>query len=107
MRLAYSAARDIGSSARRNGSPRWVFRGRANERSSPASRSATARSVRRHPSSFTRSTAMIGVFVTFRYGDPFDELRVRKIAENARAKFDGMPGLRSKTFTINAAKHEA
>jgi hypothetical protein len=50
---------------------------------------------------------MIGVFVTFRYGDDFDEPRVRKIAENARAKFEGMPGLRSKTFTINASAREA
>jgi hypothetical protein len=51
--------------------------------------------------------AMIGVFVTFRYGDDFDEQRVRTIAENARAKFEGMAGLRSKAFTINAAKCEA
>ena len=50
---------------------------------------------------------MIGVFVTFRYGDDFDEQRVRKIAQNARAKFEGMAGLRSKAFTINAAKREA
>jgi hypothetical protein len=32
---------------------------------------------------------------------------VRKIAETARAKFEGMPGLRSKAFTINAGKREA
>jgi len=50
---------------------------------------------------------MIGVFVTFRYADNFDERAVRKIAETARVRFEGMPGLRSKTFTINAAKHEA
>jgi len=50
---------------------------------------------------------MIGVFVTLRYGDDFDEQRVRKIAQNARAKFEGMAGLRSKAFTINAAKREA
>jgi hypothetical protein len=50
---------------------------------------------------------MIGVFVTFRYGDDFDEQRVQKIAETARTKFEGMPGLRSKAFTINAAKREA
>ena len=50
---------------------------------------------------------MFGVFVTFRYGDDFDEQRVRKIAQNARAKFEGMAGLRSKAFTINAAKREA
>jgi heme-degrading monooxygenase HmoA len=50
---------------------------------------------------------MIGVFVTFRYGDNFDERAVRKIAETARARFEGMPGLRSKAFTLNSAKREA
>src|SRR5262245_44088821 len=50
---------------------------------------------------------MIGVFVTFRYGDNFDERTVRKIAEVARAKFEGMPGLRSKAFTLNSTKREA
>ncbi len=50
---------------------------------------------------------MIGVFVTFRYGDSFDERAVRKIAETARARFEGMPGLRSKAFTLNSGKREA
>ena len=50
---------------------------------------------------------MIGVFVTFRYGENFDEQAVRKNAETARAKFEGMPGLHSKAFTVNAAKREA
>ncbi len=50
---------------------------------------------------------MIGVFVTFRYGDNLDERAVRKIAETARARFDGMPGLRSKAFTFNSGKREA
>jgi len=50
---------------------------------------------------------MIGVFVTFRYGDNFDEQAVRKIAETARARFEGMPGLRSKAFTLNSGKREA
>jgi heme-degrading monooxygenase HmoA len=50
---------------------------------------------------------MIGVFVTFRYGDNFDEGAVRKIAETARGEFEGMPGLRSKTFTLNSGKREA
>ena len=49
---------------------------------------------------------MIGVFVTFRYVDNFDERTVRKIAEGARVKFEGMPGLRSKAFTLNSAKRE-
>ncbi len=50
---------------------------------------------------------MIGVFVTLRFGDGFDERAVRKIAETARARFDGVPGLRSEAFTLNCAKHEA
>jgi hypothetical protein len=50
---------------------------------------------------------MIGVFVTFRYGENFDERAVRKIAETARARFEGMPGLRSETFTLNSEKREA
>src|SRR5689334_22419205 len=50
---------------------------------------------------------MIGVFVTFRYGDNFDEQAVRKIADGARARFEGMPGLRSKAFTLNPGKREA
>ena len=50
---------------------------------------------------------MIGVFVTFRYADNFDEQAVRKIAETARARFEGLPGLRSKAFTVNSGKREA
>lgn len=50
---------------------------------------------------------MIGVFVTFQYGDNFDEQAVRKIAETARARFEGMPQLRSKAFTLNSGKREA
>jgi heme-degrading monooxygenase HmoA len=50
---------------------------------------------------------MIGVFVIFRYADNFDEQVVRKIAETARVRFEGMPGLRSKAFTLNAEKREA
>jgi heme-degrading monooxygenase HmoA len=50
---------------------------------------------------------MIGVFVTFRYADSFDEQALRKIAETARARFEGLPGLRSKAFTVNPGKREA
>jgi len=50
---------------------------------------------------------MIGVFVTFRYEENFDEQAVRKIAETARARFLGMSGLRSKAFTVNPEKREA
>jgi hypothetical protein len=47
---------------------------------------------------------MIGTLVTFRYADNFDARTVRKIAETARARFEGMPGLRSKAFTFNSEK---
>jgi hypothetical protein len=50
---------------------------------------------------------MIGVFVTFRYADEFDEAALRKIAETARAKFEEMPALRSKAFTLDAESHRA
>ena len=50
---------------------------------------------------------MIGVIVTFRYPDKFDEQAVRTVAQTARTRFEGMPGLRSKTFTLNAGKREA
>jgi hypothetical protein len=50
---------------------------------------------------------MIGVVVTFVYGDNFDEQAVRKIAESSRARFEGMKGLRSKAFTFSSAKREA
>ncbi|HEV8134137.1 MAG TPA: YdhR family protein [Pyrinomonadaceae bacterium] len=50
---------------------------------------------------------MIGVFVTFRYEDNFNEQAVQEIAETARARFENMPGLRSKAFTVNSAKREA
>jgi heme-degrading monooxygenase HmoA len=50
---------------------------------------------------------LVGVFVTFRYGDNFDEQAVRKIAETARSRFEGMPGLRSKAFTVNSGNREA
>jgi heme-degrading monooxygenase HmoA len=50
---------------------------------------------------------MFGVFVTFAYGDNFDEQAVRTIAGSARARFEGMPGLRSKAFTLNSNKREA
>lgn len=50
---------------------------------------------------------MTGVFVTFRYTEGFDERVVQRIADTARTRFEGMPGLRSKAFTLNAAKREA
>ena len=50
---------------------------------------------------------MIGALVTFSYGSDFNEAVVRKIADTARAKFEGMPGLRSKAFTLDPENHEA
>ncbi len=50
---------------------------------------------------------MIGVFVTFRYESGFDAATVRKIADGARGRFEGMPGLHVKVFTIDADRREA
>ena len=50
---------------------------------------------------------MVGVFVTFRYAEDFDEAAVQRIAGAARAHFEGMPGLRSKAFTVSSEKREA
>jgi heme-degrading monooxygenase HmoA len=44
---------------------------------------------------------MIAVNVTFNYNGDFDRSRVIKVAENARALFEGLPGLRFKFFTLN------
>jgi hypothetical protein len=43
---------------------------------------------------------MVAVFVTFQYGNDFNEAKVRKIAQQASGKFQGMPQLRSKAFTV-------
>ena len=50
---------------------------------------------------------MIGVSVTFQYNHDFDHARVASIAENARETFEGMPGLRSKVFTVDDARQRA
>ncbi len=50
---------------------------------------------------------MIAVFIRFRYESEFNEAYVRQIADGARAKFEGMPGLRSKTFTVDSVNQEA
>jgi hypothetical protein len=50
---------------------------------------------------------MIGVILSFRYGDNFDEQVIRKVAETARVRFEGMPGLRSKAFTFSSKKRQA
>ena len=50
---------------------------------------------------------MIGVNVTFEYGDDFDRARVLAVAQNARSMFEGMPGLRCKFFTLDDKHHRA
>lgn len=50
---------------------------------------------------------MIGVFVRLQLGKRFNEEAVRKVAEASRGRFEGMPGLRSKAFTFDAAAGEA
>ena len=50
---------------------------------------------------------MVAVWVTFRYESEFNAEKLRKIAEGARPKFENMPGLRSKTFTLRPEKREA
>jgi heme-degrading monooxygenase HmoA len=50
---------------------------------------------------------MIGVFVTFRYESGFDAAAVRKIADTARGRFEGMPGLRIKVFSVDPERREA
>jgi hypothetical protein len=50
---------------------------------------------------------MLSVLVTFQYGDDFDHERLASIAAEARSMFEGMPGLRSKAFTVDAAARRA
>jgi len=50
---------------------------------------------------------LIGVSVIFQYDGDFDRARVVSIAENARGTFEGMPGLRSKVFTVDEARRRA
>ena len=50
---------------------------------------------------------MVGVLVTFAYTSDFDRERIASVAAHARDTFVGMPGLRSKTFTIDEAGRRA
>jgi heme-degrading monooxygenase HmoA len=49
---------------------------------------------------------MTGTIVTFQYLGAFDAAKLRKIAEMARPRFESMPGLRSKVFTLNPKAHQ-
>jgi hypothetical protein len=50
---------------------------------------------------------MIGVIVTFSPDHQLDRSVVAKIAAEARGMFEGMPGLRSKVFTIDQSSAQA
>lgn len=50
---------------------------------------------------------MQGVIVDFQYGDDFDASRIEAIAREARGRFDGLPGLRQKAFTIDQQHRRA
>ncbi|MDB6062146.1 MAG: hypothetical protein JWM78_2249 [Verrucomicrobiaceae bacterium] len=50
---------------------------------------------------------MIGVLVTFQYGNEFDGAKIQQIADAAQGRFQGLPGLRSKAFTIDTTKRAA
>jgi hypothetical protein len=50
---------------------------------------------------------MIGTVVTFQYADDFDRERVEKVAADAAPRFEGLPGLRSKAFTVDSVHRRA
>ena len=50
---------------------------------------------------------MIGVLVEFQFGDEFDRGRIEQVAAEARARFEGMPGLRQKAFTVDEGNRRA
>jgi heme-degrading monooxygenase HmoA len=50
---------------------------------------------------------VIGVNVTFEYDGDLDRARVINVARNARATFEGMPGLRFKFFTVDDTHQRA
>ena len=50
---------------------------------------------------------MIAVLVTFRDGEDFSAAKVRQLAEDSSAKFEGMAGLRSKLFSVSPELREA
>jgi hypothetical protein len=58
-------------------------------------------------SHYRGENTVIGVSVTFQYDEGFDHARVVSIAEKARGTFEGMPGLRSKAFTVDDARQRA
>jgi hypothetical protein len=50
---------------------------------------------------------MQGVIVEFQYADDFDRTRIEGIAHEARGRFEGLPGLRQKAFTLDEHNRRA
>ena len=50
---------------------------------------------------------MQSVIVEFQYGEEFDSAHVAGIAGEARGRFEGLPRLRQKTFTIDEQNRRA
>jgi hypothetical protein len=50
---------------------------------------------------------VLGVIVEFQYADDFDRARIAGIAHEARARFEGLPGLRQKAFTVDEQRRRA
>jgi hypothetical protein len=50
---------------------------------------------------------MQGVIVEFQFADDFDGSKIAGIAHEARSRFEGMPGLRQKAFTVDEENRRA
>jgi len=50
---------------------------------------------------------MQGVIVEFQYGDNFEPVQIAAIAHEARGRFEALPGLRQKAFTVDEANRRA
>ena len=50
---------------------------------------------------------MQGVIVEFQYADDFDRTRIEGIAHEARGRFEGLPGLHQKAFTLDEHNRRA
>ena len=48
-----------------------------------------------------------GVIVEFQYADNFDRTAIEAIAHEARGRFEGLPGLRQKAFTLDEQNRRA
>jgi hypothetical protein len=50
---------------------------------------------------------MVGVIVTFQFGDDFDRAKVEGVARDHAPMFEGVPGLRLKVFTLDESSRRA